>query len=230
LSSQATTTDRLARNKYHANAAILGASRVRPRARPGTEISSLFSPLSVASTERELNVKALLRLLLAVGLTSLSFSAFAQAPPPGSYQQSCRDIRMQGPTLSALCRRANGRGEQLTALNVAHCVGDIGNNNGQLICNGGQPASPVPPPSRQGASPTYPGPGYPPPSGYPAQGYGPPPRYSGEYAYRERCEGLRHEEHELRDRLAYTPYGEERERLQYRLGQVHTEREHCWRR
>jgi hypothetical protein len=41
----------------------------------------------------------------------------------------------------------------------------------------------------------------------------------------QRCEGLRHEEHELRDRLAYTPYGEERERLQYRLGRVHTERE-----
>jgi hypothetical protein len=42
------------------------------------------------------------------------------------------------------------------------------------------------------------------------------------------CEHLRHEEHELRDRLAYTPYGEERERLQYRLGQVNAERERCW--
>jgi hypothetical protein len=34
----------------------------------------------------------------------------------------------------------------------------------------------------------------------------------------------------LRNRLAYTPYGEERERLQYRLGQVHNEREQCRRR
>jgi hypothetical protein len=154
-----------------------------------------------------------------VALAFLSASAYAHAPPPGSYQQSCTDIRMRGPTLTAVCRRANGRGEQLTALNVAHCVGDIGNSNGQLVCNGGQPAAPVPPPPRQGAAPVYPGPGY-----------GPPPRYGEAQAYRERCERLRYEEHEIRDRLAYTPYGEERERLQYRLGQVHAEREQCWRR
>jgi hypothetical protein len=112
---------------------------------------------------------------------------------------------MEGSTLSAVCRTVRGR-EQLTALNIARCVGDIGNNNGNLVCNGGQPA---------------------PPPGYPAPGYGPPPRY-GEY--REQCEALWHEEHELRDRLAYAPYGEERERLRYRLGQVRAERERCARR
>ena len=137
---------------------------------------------------------------------------------------------MRGTTLTALCRRANGRGEELTALNVARCVGDIGNADGHLTCNGGRPAAPAPPPPRQGAAPVYPGPGYPPSSGYPAPGYGPPPRYGEEQAYREHCEHLRHEEHELRDRLAYTPYGEERERLQYRLSQVHEEREQCFRR
>jgi hypothetical protein len=136
---------------------------------------------------------------------------------------------MQGGTLTAVCRRANGRGDQLTALNVTHCVGDIGNNNGQLVCNGGRPATPAPPP-RQAETPPYQGPGYAPQPGYPTPGYAPPPRYGEKQAYRERCEGLRHEEHELRDRLAYTPYGEERERLQYRLGQVHNEREQCWRR
>ena len=133
--------------------------------------------------------------------------------------------------MTAVCRRSHGRGEQLTALNISHCVGDIGNNNGHLICNGGQPASPLP--LRQGpnavySGPGYPGPGYSPGPGYAGPGYGPPPRYSEDY--RGRCEGLRHEEHELRDRLAYTPYGEERERLQYRLGRVQAEREQCWRR
>ena len=134
---------------------------------------------------------------------------------------------MQGSTLTAVCRRSHGRGEQVTALNVAHCVGDIGNNNGQLVCNGGQPAAPPPP--RQAPAPGgYSGPRYAPPPGYPAQGYAPPPpRYGEEQGYRERCEGLRHEEHELRDRLAYTPYGDERERLQYRLGRVQAEREQC---
>ena len=152
-------------------------------------------------------------------LVSLAFSANGQGLPPGSYQQSCRDFRMQGSTLSAVCRRPHGRGEQLTTLNVARCVGDIGNNNGHLICNGGQPATP---------GPSYPGPGYSPGPGYAAPGYGPPPRYSEDY--RARCEGLRHEERELRGRIAYTPYGEEREQLQYRLGRVQAEREQCWRR
>jgi CVNH domain len=173
--------------------------------------------------------------LAALALAGLAGSAYAQALPPGSYQQSCRDFRMRGSTLTALCRRANGRGEQLTGLNVSRCVGDIGNNNGNLVCNGGQPLAPAPPTSRQGTAPEYQGPGYQGPGyqsapGYPSPGYGPPPRYGEEQAYRERCEGLGHEEHELRHRLAGTPYGEERERLQYRLGQVHAEREQCWRR
>jgi hypothetical protein len=174
-------------------------------------------------------VKRIIGLCGAIALAGLCFAAYAQTPPPGSYRGSCRDIRMHGATLTAVCRRANGRGDRLTALNIAHCVGDIGNNNGYLQCNGGQPAAPLPPPPRQGAAPPYPAPGYPVPPAYPAPGYGPPPRYgySEEQAYREQCERLRHEEHELRDRLGYTPYGAERERLQYRLGQVHTEREHC---
>jgi CVNH domain len=175
-------------------------------------------------------VKGIIGLFGAAVVASLYVSAFAQAPPPGSYQQSCRDIRMRGTTLTALCRRANGRGEEQTALNVRHCVGDIGNADGQLTCNGGQPAAPAPPQPRQGAAPVYPGPGYPPASEYPAPGYGPPPRYGEEQAYHERCEHLRHEERELRDRLAYAPDGEERERLEYRLGQVHDEREQCFRR
>ena len=92
-------------------------------------------------------MKVILGLFAGAMLAVASASAHAQAAPPGSYRESCRDIRMQGPTMTALCRRANGRGEQLTALDVAHCVGDIGNNNGNLACNGGQPARPVAPPS-----------------------------------------------------------------------------------
>ena len=178
------------------------------------------------STGWEREVRLVIGLFGVAALTGLSLAAYAQAPPPGSYQQSCRDVRMQGSTLTAVCRRANGRGDQPTALNVAHCVGDIGNNNGQLICNGGQPIA-VPQP-RQGAAPPYPPPGYAPGPGYSAPGYGPPPpRYGDEQAYWERCQRLRDEEREISERLAYTPYGEERERLQYRLGQVHEEGEQC---
>src|ERR1700751_1395272 len=78
---------------------------------------------------QEAGMKARLGWPVVMALAGLSVSAYAQAPPPGSYKQSCWDIRMQGTTLTAVCRRASGRGEQLTALNVARCVGDIGNNN-----------------------------------------------------------------------------------------------------
>ena len=126
-------------------------------------------------------MKTIVGLFAAAALVGLATSAAAQ--PPGSYRDSCRDIRMQGSVLTALCRRAGGRGEQLTALNVANCVGDIGNNNGNLVCNGGQPARPVsPPPSAgypgypaQGYYGSQPGSGYPSAPGFPTQGYGPQP-------------------------------------------------------
>src|SRR5262252_4786840 len=90
----------------------------------------------LAGIPTEAKMKACLGLFVVVALAGLSISADAQAPPPGSYQRTCREIRMQGPTLSAVCSREQGRGEQVTALNVARCVGDIRNLNGQLQCNG----------------------------------------------------------------------------------------------
>jgi CVNH domain len=122
-------------------------------------------------------VKPIIGLSAAAALAGFAVSAAAQAPPPGSYRESCRDIRLQGPNLTALCRTMRGP-EQPTALNVEHCVGDIGNNNGNLVCNGGQPATAAPAPPGPGYAPPpgYPAPGYAPPPGYPAPGYAPPPR------------------------------------------------------
>ena len=57
----------------------------------------------------------------------------------------------------------------------------------------------------------------------------PPPRPEPRYhEWWEHCEHVRHQEHELRERLAYTPpYSEERERLEHRLREVYHEREWC---
>jgi hypothetical protein len=69
--------------------------------------------------------------------------------------------------------------------------------------------------------------------GIPRVGPPPPPPQERGYnrEWREHCEHLRDREHELRDRLAYTPpYSEERARLEHRLREVHNEREQCWRR
>lgn len=60
--------------------------------------------------------------------------AGAQSIPPGSYKQSCRDIKIKGNRLSAYCRAIDGS-ESLTTLNNADlCEGDISNNNGNLTC------------------------------------------------------------------------------------------------
>jgi hypothetical protein len=65
-------------------------------------------------------------------------------------------------------------------------------------------------------------------------GVAPPPRRDErdyDRGWREHCADLRDREHELRDRLAYTPpYGQERGRLEHRLREVHYEREQCWHR
>ena len=48
----------------------------------------------------------------------------------------------------------------------------------------------------------------------------PPPGYrqAPRSEYTERCEYLRHREHELRERVAYMPYGPERARLEGNSG------------
>lgn len=57
--------------------------------------------------------------------------------PRGSYAQSCSDISVNGGRLYAQCQdtRSNRRG---TSIDASACVGDIGNNNGMLVCNGAQ--------------------------------------------------------------------------------------------
>ncbi|HTD37077.1 MAG TPA: CVNH domain-containing protein [Candidatus Limnocylindrales bacterium] len=54
--------------------------------------------------------------------------------PSGSSQQSCRNIRMSGGTLTASCPTGNGS-YQTTSINPRSCRGgDIANRNGQLVC------------------------------------------------------------------------------------------------
>jgi len=61
-------------------------------------------------------------------------------PPQGSYRGSCRDPRLeQGSAgsvdLYASCQTRSGRFVETSLPNVRGCRGDIGNNNGQLVCS-----------------------------------------------------------------------------------------------
>ena len=68
--------------------------------------------------------------------------AHAQSSPSGSYRTSCTDIRVEDRTLTAVCRIADGREQTTTLTDVNRCVGDIGNDNGALTCNHGEPMAP----------------------------------------------------------------------------------------
>ena len=57
----------------------------------------------------------------------------------GSYRTSCTDVRVEDRTV---CRLADGREQRTSLTDVNRCVGDIGNDNGALSCNHGQPMAP----------------------------------------------------------------------------------------
>jgi hypothetical protein len=61
----------------------------------------------------------------------------ALAQPPGSYLRSCRDIRVRGDSLIAICRTRDRQWARTRLDRFRRCIGDIGNNDGQLICNRG---------------------------------------------------------------------------------------------
>src|SRR5277367_513481 len=80
---------------------------------------------------------------VAAGLAAVLAASAASAQPAGSYQASCRNIQVSGggdPQISASCKDMRGAW-QYTSLRYRGCVGEIGNNNGQLVCNGGRPGS-----------------------------------------------------------------------------------------
>jgi len=67
---------------------------------------------------------------------------YAQPMPQGSYRASCTDVRVEDRTLTAVCRIADGREQRTSLTDVDRCVGDIGNDNGALTCNHGEPMAP----------------------------------------------------------------------------------------
>ncbi len=79
--------------------------------------------------------RILVSLLAGLGLAATALApASAQSIPPGSYQQSCQNIRVRGDQLTARCTNAQGTWIRST-LAFGGCRGDIGNSNGQLTCN-----------------------------------------------------------------------------------------------
>lgn len=145
--------------------------------------------------------------LAAVVLAGIGWSAAAEAQglPQGSYLSTCRGARLQGDTLVARCRTMDGSEQRSALAAVNRCVGDIGNNNGQLQCSYGGP----------GRAQAVPAPGY----RYGERGYG-----SDRW---DRCQGLRREAEELRARLDREWNPIERARTEGQLRELRAREDRC---
>ncbi len=62
-------------------------------------------------------------------------AGLAQSAPPGSYQQTCRDIGVRGDVLTARCQDQGGNWRSAQMRDISYCNGDITNDNGALRCN-----------------------------------------------------------------------------------------------
>jgi major membrane immunogen (membrane-anchored lipoprotein) len=54
--------------------------------------------------------------------------------PQGSYQQTCRNIRNNGPQLNASCQNKSGQWKN-TSIDTRSCSGEIVNDDGNLRCS-----------------------------------------------------------------------------------------------
>ncbi len=57
--------------------------------------------------------------------------------PRGSYQQTCRNVRVDHGDLTAECRTRDGDWNRTSLDNFGRCDGDIANDNGRLLCQRG---------------------------------------------------------------------------------------------
>ena len=113
----------------------------------------------------------------AIAASFATATAHAQGVPQGSYLRSCTHVETYGDRLTADCRRTDGRWSRTALRDVNRCVGDIGNMDGRLTCNGGRPDYSW----RERRSPSYGYDRYGGP-GYGSSGeYGPPPGYPSYY-------------------------------------------------
>jgi len=69
----------------------------------------------------------------ALGAGYVSFATPARAQPPGSYLQTCRNVRVDHGMLKARCLDLRGRPRR-TSLFLPDCRGEIENVDGVLTC------------------------------------------------------------------------------------------------
>lgn len=69
-----------------------------------------------------------------VFIAGLGISSQAQSNPPGSYQQTCRNVDFHDNVLAANCQDSTGRWQSALLRDVQSCRSDIINDDGALRC------------------------------------------------------------------------------------------------
>lgn len=65
-------------------------------------------------------------------------AASAAEVPQGSYLETCRNAVIDGERLNAECQNDAGKWKKTWLQGYRYCAGDIANENGVLVCNGGR--------------------------------------------------------------------------------------------
>ncbi|HEY2911986.1 MAG TPA: CVNH domain-containing protein [Candidatus Angelobacter sp.] len=68
-------------------------------------------------------------------VVGLGIASNAQSNPPGSYQQTCRNIDFHDDVLAANCQDSSGRWQSAQLRDVQSCRSDIINDDGALRCS-----------------------------------------------------------------------------------------------
>lgn len=84
-------------------------------------------------------MRGILRFSVVAAMLALSWgtSSQAQSIPPGSYQQTCKNIDMRNDVLSANCQDSGGHWQSALLRDVGNCRSDIINDDGALRCSRG---------------------------------------------------------------------------------------------
>jgi CVNH domain len=72
---------------------------------------------------------------LAIFALTMVLSSAADDIPPGTYRDTCRNIKMHHDRLQAKCQTSQGNWVNTSLEDADRCVGDITNVEGQLTCN-----------------------------------------------------------------------------------------------
>lgn len=84
-----------------------------------------------------MTIRSLIMIYAVTLLVTVILLALQSAHAQSSFSRSCQNIQhhIGDDRLSAECRTMDGRWVHTELDNVGWCIGDIGNQDGQLVCN-----------------------------------------------------------------------------------------------